>query len=59
MPTRSERLDYHMRLREGFLAVAKAEPHRCHVLDGTAPEEQIAADVMAQVERRLMLPGQR
>jgi dTMP kinase len=52
-------LDFHMQLREGFLAIAKAEPHRCHVLDGTAPPEQIAAEVMAQVERRLMPPGLR
>jgi dTMP kinase len=52
-------LDYHLRLREGFLAIAKSDSHRCHVLDGTAPEEQIAAEVMAQVERRLMLPSQR
>jgi dTMP kinase len=52
-------LDYHMRLRQGFLDIAKAEPHRCHVLDGTAPEAEIAAQVMAQVERRLMLPDQR
>ena len=52
-------LDFHMRLREGFLAVAKEEPHRCHVIDGTAPVEQIAADVLAQVERRLMLAPQR
>jgi dTMP kinase len=52
-------LDFHMRLREGFLTVAKEEPHRCHVIDGTAPVEQIAADVLAQVERRLMLATQR
>ena len=48
-------LDFHMRLREGFLTVAKEEPHRCHVIDGTAPVEQIAVDVLGQVERRLML----
>ena len=52
-------LDYHMRLREGFLTVAKAEAHRCVVLDGTASEERIAAEVMAQVERRLMPPDGR
>lgn len=52
-------LEFHMRLREGFLTVAKEEPHRCHVIDGTAPVEQIAADVLAQVERRLMLAPQR
>lgn len=51
-------LDYHMRLRQGFLAIAESDPHRCHVLDGRAPEDQIAAEVMAQVERRLIPPGQ-
>lgn len=49
-------LDYHTRLREGFLAIAKAEPHRCHVLDGTAAPEAIAVKVLALVERRLMPP---
>jgi dTMP kinase len=50
---------YHARLRDGFLAVAKAEPRRCHVIDATAPEEVIAAEVLLQVERRLMVQGQR
>jgi dTMP kinase len=52
-------LAYHTRLREGFLAVAKAEPRRCHVVDATAPEEAIAAEVWAQVERRLTVQGPR
>jgi len=51
--------DYHERLRQGFLAVAKAEPHRCHVLDGTLPPETVAAEVWAQVERRRLPPGMR
>jgi len=51
-------LDYHERLRQGFLAVAKAEPRRCHVLDGTASQEAVAAEVWAQVQRRLMPQGQ-
>jgi dTMP kinase len=50
-------LEYHTRLREGFLAIAKAEPRRCHVLDATAPEQTIATEVMAQVERRMMVQG--
>jgi dTMP kinase len=50
---------YHARLREGFLAVAKAEPRRCHVIDASAPEEAIAAEVLLQVERRLMVQGVR
>jgi dTMP kinase len=51
--------DYHERLRQGFLAVAKDEPKRCHVLDGTARPDAIAAEVWAQVERRLLPPDWR
>jgi len=51
-------LAFHTRLREGFLAVAKAEPRRCHVIDATQPEAAIAAEVLAQVER-LIPQGQR
>ena len=52
-------ITYHARLREGFLAIAKAEPRRCHVIDATAAEEAIAAEVLLQVERRLMVQGAR
>jgi dTMP kinase len=52
-------VDYHERLRQGFLAVAKDEPKRCYVLDGTAKPEAIAAEVWAQVERRLLPPDWR
>jgi dTMP kinase len=49
--------DFHERLRQGFLSVAQAEPHRCHLLDGTKPADAIAAEVWAQVERRLVPPA--
>ena len=49
--------EYHERLRQGFLAVAKAERRRCQVVDGTAPQESVAAEVWAQVQRRLLPPG--
>ena len=48
--------EYHERLRQGFLAVAKAERRRCQVVDGTAGQEAVAAEVWAQVQRRLMPP---
>lgn len=51
--------DFHERLRQGFLAVAEAEPHRCHLVDGMKPAATIAAEVWAQVERRLVPPGPR
>lgn len=49
--------EFHERLRQGFLAVGKAERHRCHVVDGTKSVDTIAAEVLAQVERRLLPPG--
>lgn len=48
--------DFHERLRRGFISIAEAEPHRCHLLDGTKPAETIAAEVWGQVERRLIPP---
>ena len=50
-------LDYHERLRQGFLDVAKADPHRCQVIDGTGTSEKIAADVWAIVQRRMLPPA--
>jgi dTMP kinase len=52
-------LEYHERLRQGFLAIAKAEPRRCKVIDGTQPPEKVAANVWAHVERRMLPPGTR
>jgi dTMP kinase len=49
-------LEFHEQLREGYLAIAKAEPRRCQVIDGTGAQETVAAAVWAQVERRLMPP---
>ena len=49
---------FHERLREGYRSIAAAEPHRCVLVDGAAAPEAIAAEVWAQVERRL-LPGAR
>lgn len=56
--TRYERMDraFHERLREGFRAIAQAEPERCVLLDATAPESQVAAAVIAAVAQRIGLP---
>jgi dTMP kinase len=50
-------VDFHERLRQGYLAVAKAEPRRCQVIDATGPQHKIAAEIWAQVQRRLLPPG--
>jgi dTMP kinase len=47
-------LAFHERLREGYLGIATAEPHRCHVIDGTAEPDVIFAQVWEQVERRML-----
>lgn len=48
-----ETLDFHRRLRSGFLRLAGEEPRRILVLDASNPVEQIAAAVWARVERLL------
>jgi len=50
-------VDFHERLRQGFLDIAKSEPRRCKVIDGTAPPDKVAAEVWAHVERRMLPPG--
>lgn len=46
--------DFHERLREGFLAIARAEPERCVVIDARAPVEEVAAAIAGAVEERLL-----
>lgn len=46
--------DYHVRLREAFLAVARADADRCVVIDGTAEADRVADDVWQAVETRLL-----
>jgi dTMP kinase len=42
-------LEFHRRLREGFLEIAKREPARCRVIDAAKPVENVAAAVWAEV----------
>ena len=46
-------LDFHRRVRNGFLAMAVAEPGRFVVLDATAPADAVAARVERSVARLL------
>ena len=47
-------LDFHRRLREGYLALAAAEPERFLVIDAAAPVPDVADAVWAAVESRLL-----
>lgn len=57
--TRYERmgLEFHERLREGFLDIARREPDRCAVIAADDDREDVAATVLATVRERLAPPG--
>ena len=44
---------FHRRVREGFLAIAAAEPRRCAVIDAGVAAEAVFAEVAATVRDRL------
>jgi dTMP kinase len=50
-------LAFHERLREAFLAIARAEPERCAVIDATGTEDAVEAAVWAAVQARLGADG--
>ncbi len=50
----SKGLEFHQKLREGFLAVADRHPERCVVLDATGEVEEVAERLWAVVEERLL-----
>jgi dTMP kinase len=46
----SERAAFHERVREGFLAIAREEPHRVRVVDASGGESEVAERVWRAVE---------
>ena len=53
----SKGLAFHERLREGFLAIARAEPQRCAVVDARGSLDEVEAAVWAAIESRLAVHG--
>lgn len=47
----AEHIGFHERVREGFLAIAAAEPERVTVLDACGPPEEIAAKLLESAAR--------
>ncbi|MCB2107203.1 MAG: dTMP kinase [Rhodobacteraceae bacterium] len=47
------RLEFHERLREGFLAIARENPNRCKVIDATGSVEEIHARIVKAVDNAL------
>ena len=48
-------VEFHRRLREGYLAIARVESDRCAVIDAQGPLDAVAAAIWAVVEARLGL----
>jgi len=54
--TRYERMDadFHTRLRDGFIDIARRDPGRCVVVDATDPIDTVTECIRAHIEARLM-----
>lgn len=52
-PYEARHIDFHHRLREGFLAIAAANEDRCVVIEASGPAAPIAASVWRTIESRL------
>ena len=48
---------FHERLRQGFLAIARAEPERCAVIDASQPLNAVGSAVWRAVQERLAVHG--
>ena len=54
---RYERMDieFHQRLRQGFLEIARNSPDRCALIDASGDENQVFTALLAVVQARLGL----
>jgi dTMP kinase len=50
-------LEFHRRLRQGFLDIAERDRGRCVVVDATAAVEDVGAEILAAVQSRLAVPS--
>lgn len=49
----TEERDFHMRVREAYLEIARREPHRVRVVDTTRPPDEVFQDVAALISEVL------
>jgi dTMP kinase len=49
-------VDFHRRLRDGFLTIARQNPQRCAVIDATGAPDAVQSHIQAEVRRRLGPP---
>lgn len=51
-----ENIDFHRKLRDGYLAIARREPERCVLIDATETPENVAGRIWSTLmQRRLIL----
>lgn len=55
----SKGLDFHRRLREGFLAIARGEPGRCRIVDASGEPDAVEGRVLAALSDLVNLPASR
>ncbi len=48
-----EKLEFHQGVREGFLALARAEPQRFRIIDAARPVGEVAREIQTVVDREL------
>lgn len=48
-----ERLDFHSRVRSGYLLLAEMNPDRIEVFDGTRNKDELAREIFSRVRERL------
>jgi dTMP kinase len=51
----NENLEFHQKVRQGFLELARAETARFHIIDATRSEQQVFAAIKQVIDRRLDL----
>jgi len=49
-----EKLEFHERVRRGFLELARTEPGRFQVIDASGPEEQVTRQIRDVIDREVM-----
>ena len=52
-----ERVEFHERVRDSYLRMARRAPKRIRLLDGTKPEEELEAEVRSMVDELLSEKG--
>lgn len=46
---------FHQRLRDGFLAIAAEDPERCHIVDASRPQDEVADSVRKLFEEKILI----